>query len=123
MFTIGEISKLFQIDIRTLRYYDDIDLFKPASVDHLTSYRYYSVDQFEQLNTILYLKALGIPLKDIKHFLDDREIEHILTLLKSSSAEPRRKLRNIKESRRRLKAESLRLKMPRTRKSFTKFGK
>ena len=37
----------FQIDIRTLRYYDDIDLFKPATVDHLTNYRYYSVDQFE----------------------------------------------------------------------------
>lgn len=82
MFTIGEISKLFQIDVRTLRYYDDIELFKPASVDNLTSYRYYSVDQFEQLNTILYLKALGIPLKDIRLFLDDREIEHILALLK-----------------------------------------
>ncbi|WP_220091179.1 MerR family transcriptional regulator [Paenibacillus sp. MDMC362] len=88
MFTIGEISKLFQIDIRTLRYYDDIDLFKPATVDHLTNYRYYSVDQFEQLNTILYLKALGIP-----------------------------------ESGRKSRAELSRSKMPRIRKSSTKFGK
>ncbi|MEC0201477.1 helix-turn-helix domain-containing protein [Paenibacillus lautus] len=92
MFTIGEISKLFQIDIRTLRYYDDIDLFKPATVDHLTSYRYYSVDQFEQLNTILYLKALGIPLKDIKLFLDDREIDHILTLLKEQQRRTEEKI-------------------------------
>lgn len=81
LFLIGEISKLFQIDIRTLRYYDEIDLFRPASVDTTTGYRYYSIDQFEQLNTILYLKELGVPLKQIKQFLDHRDIDHILQLL------------------------------------------
>lgn len=95
MFTIGEISKLFQIDVRTLRYYDDIDLFKPASVDHLNRYRYYSVHQFEQLNTILYLKTLGIPLKEIKLFLDDREIDHILTLLKEQQRRTKEKIQEF----------------------------
>ncbi|WP_276527243.1 MerR family transcriptional regulator [Brevibacillus reuszeri] len=57
MFLIGEISKLFQMDVRTLRYYDEIDLFKPTHVDERTGYRYYTIEQFEQLNTILYLKA------------------------------------------------------------------
>lgn len=61
MFLIGEISRLFQIDIRTLRYYDEIGLFTPAAVDGQTGYRYYSIEQFESLNTILYLKALNIP--------------------------------------------------------------
>lgn len=104
MFTIGEISKLFQIDIRTLRYYDDIDLFKPATVDHLTNYRYYSVDQFEQLNTILYLKALGIPLKDIKLFLDDREIDHILTLLKEQQRRTEEKIEEYQRIRAKIKS-------------------
>ncbi|WP_339224014.1 MerR family transcriptional regulator [Paenibacillus sp. FSL W7-1332] len=104
MFTIGEISKLFQIDIRTLRYYDDIDLFKPATVDHLTNYRYYSVDQFEQLNTILYLKALGIPLKDIKLFLDDREIDNILTLLKEQQRRTEEKIEEYQRIRAKIKS-------------------
>lgn len=95
MFSIGEISKLFQIDIRTLRYYDDIDLLTPACVDKVTGYRSYSVDQFERLNTILYLKALNIPLKEIKQFLDNREVDHILTLLKEQQRRTEEKIREF----------------------------
>lgn len=97
MFLIGEISKLFQIDIRTLRYYDEIDLLIPAYVDDLTGYRYYSIEQFERLNTILYLKALNIPLKEIRQFLDDRDIDHILTLLKEQQRRTEEKIREFKQ--------------------------
>ena len=61
-FTIGEISKLFNINKKTLRYYDEIDLFKPSYVDEHNKYRYYSIDQFECLETIQYLKELGLTL-------------------------------------------------------------
>lgn len=80
-FKIGEMSKLFQTDVRTLRYYDSINLFKPKIVDSKTGYRYYSVEQFEQLNTILYLKSLNMPLKNIRLFLNNRDIDKILSLL------------------------------------------
>lgn len=80
LFSIGEISKLFNINRKTLRYYDEINLFKPRFVDETSGYRYYSTDQFEQLNTINYLKVLGMPLKDIKSHLDKRNIEYILEL-------------------------------------------
>lgn len=33
LFTIGDLSKLFQVKISTLRYYDDIGLLKPEYVD------------------------------------------------------------------------------------------
>lgn len=92
MFLIGEISKLFQIDIRTLRYYDDIDLFKPAHVDERSGYRYYSIEQFEQLNTILYLKALNIPLKNVKLFLENRNIDRILQLLEEQQKETEKRI-------------------------------
>lgn len=96
MFLIGEISKLFQIDIRTLRYYDEIDLLVPAFVDEVTGYRYYSLGQFERLNMILYLKALNIPLKEIRQFLDDRDIEHILILLKEQQHRTEEKILEFK---------------------------
>ena len=66
-FTIGEISKLFNINKKTLRYYDEIDLFKPSYVDKNNKYRYYSIDQFECLETIQYLKELGLTLNKIKY--------------------------------------------------------
>ncbi|CAH1217215.1 Multidrug-efflux transporter 1 regulator [Paenibacillus auburnensis] len=102
MFSIGEISKLFQIDIRTLRYYDEIKLLIPAFVDEMTGYRYYSIDQFERLNTILYLKALNIPLKEIKEFLDDRDIDHILVLLKEQQRRTEEKIREFKQIQRKI---------------------
>ncbi|WP_342560994.1 MerR family transcriptional regulator [Paenibacillus sp. FSL R7-0345] len=97
MFLIGEISRLFQIDIRTLRYYDEMGLFTPASVDEQTGYRYYSIEQFESLNTILYLKALNIPLKEIRQFVHNRNLDDILSLLKEQRSRTEQKIREYEQ--------------------------
>ena len=82
-FSIGEMSKLHNIPVKTLRYYDEIGLFKPMEVDGNNSYRYYSIEQFEQLNTIKYLKFLGLPLKEIQRHLEIRDAGLFLELLKN----------------------------------------
>lgn len=64
MFKIGEFSKLSQVSVKALRYYDELGLLKPASVDRFTAYRYYSADQRPRLNRILALKDLGIAFAD-----------------------------------------------------------
>lgn len=75
MLKIGEFSKLSGVSIRTLRYYDEIDLFKPADIDLFTDYRYYNVEQIEDLNLINRLKTVGFTLEEIKdnwnHFTDE----------------------------------------------------
>lgn len=91
-FSIGQISNLYNIPIKTLRYYDEIGLFKPIQVDNSSGYRYYSTDQFEQLHTIIYLKAMGIPLKTIKAHLDKRQIDSFLEVLKEQYVTTRRKI-------------------------------
>ena len=83
LFKIGEIAELFHLNIKTLRYYDEIDLVKPEAVDPDTGYRYYSTRQFEQLNTIRYLRELGVPLSEIRDFLSGRETEKMEQILKS----------------------------------------
>ena len=45
MFKIGEFSKLTQVSIRMLRYYDETGLLKPAKTDKFTNYRLYAMDQ------------------------------------------------------------------------------
>ena len=71
MIKIGEFSKLAQVPIATLRYYDQVGLLKPDKVDATSSYRYYSVSQLRRLNRILALKGLGFSLEQIAAALDD----------------------------------------------------
>ena len=70
MFKIGEFSKLSQVTVKTLRYYDELGLLKPAEVDRFTGYRYYSADQLPRLNRILALKDLGLSLAQVARLLD-----------------------------------------------------
>lgn len=75
LFGIGQMAKLFDVNIRTLRYYDQIGLLKPEMVNGDTGYRYYSSAQFERLNTILYLRALDVPIERIAAFFGGRDVE------------------------------------------------
>src|SRR5579864_8428056 len=71
MMKIGDFSKLSQVSIKTLRYYDEMGLLKPTEIDRFTSYRYYSVSQLPRLNRILALKDLGFSLEQIAQALDE----------------------------------------------------
>lgn len=71
MFKIGDFSRLSQVPVKTLRYYDEIGLLKPNEVDRFTSYRYYTAGQLSRLNRILLLKDLGLSLEQIKRLLED----------------------------------------------------
>ena len=71
MFKIGEFSKLVQVPIATLRYYDQVGLLKPIEVDRFTGYRYYSAAQLPRLHRILALKGLGFSLEQIAELLDE----------------------------------------------------
>lgn len=68
LYKIGDFSKETSVPIKTLRYYNEIDLFNPVEVDLFTGYRYYSSDQIEDLNLILKLKKVGFSLEEIKKY-------------------------------------------------------
>lgn len=72
VYRIGEFSRLSQISVKTLRYYDELGLLRPARVDRATGYRYYAPAQFERLNRILGLKDLGFSLSEVSALLADR---------------------------------------------------
>lgn len=68
MYSIGELAKNTNISIRTLRYYDEIGLLKPAKVAD-SGYRYYSNEEIRVLQHIAALKELGFTLASIKEML------------------------------------------------------
>ena len=77
LFQIGDMAKLFHISVSSLRYYESLGLLTPERVDPDTGYRYYSVRQFEVLNTIRYLRELDMPLPEISDFLKNRDIDRM----------------------------------------------
>ena len=68
---IGEFSQMMQVTIKTLRHYEKKELLLPCEVDEWTGYRYYSIDQMQQLNTIRQLQSLGFSLEEIKELCID----------------------------------------------------
>lgn len=73
-------AKLCNTNKRTLIHYDEIGLFKPAYTDE-RGYRYYSESQCDVFFTITCLKDLGMPLKEIKTYVDNRNPEDLTALL------------------------------------------
>lgn len=67
-YRIGEVSKLCDISIKTLRYYEDFGLISPVEVDIYTGYRYYNQKNVETIYKIQFLKSLGFSLNEIKDF-------------------------------------------------------
>jgi len=107
LFKIGEIAELFRLNIKTLRYYDEIDLVKPEVVDPDTGYRYYSTGQFEQLNTIRYLRELDVPLSEIHDFLHNRETEKMEQILQTQIAQVEQKQRDLEIVKKKLRSRIL----------------
>lgn len=72
--SIGKVSKQKNVSIKSLRYYDQIGILKPAFVNTETNYRYYTQDQLYLLDAITVCIKLGIPLKDLNHYVDHDSI-------------------------------------------------
>ena len=78
--TIGEVAKLSNISIQTLRYYDQINLFKPFEINTSNNYRYYQNTQLYYLDIIKSLKYLGLSLEEVKSVLKLKPEELVLYL-------------------------------------------
>lgn len=110
MYQIGLFSKMNRITTKTLRHYDELGLLKPAYIDELSGYRYYSNSQLPRLNKILALKQLGLSLREIQKIIDHEEsIEVFLTLKENEITETilreKEKLLSVQNYKKRIRGE------------------
>lgn len=68
LLSIGEVSKLKDVSVKALRYYERIGVFEPAHIDAHSGYRYYSLNQMFDLDVILTCVDLGVPLKELLNY-------------------------------------------------------
>lgn len=98
LFRIGDVAKMFHISTGTLRHYERMGIVVPEYIEEKSGYRYYSIRQFEVLNTIRYPRVLDMPLEQIADFLANRDIQVIeekLQKQKITIAEKKRQLEII----------------------------
>lgn len=74
-YSIGKVSSLCNVSIKTLRYYDEIGLLIPDYRKDDSNYRYYTHEQILTLFIIRRLRNLGVPLKEIKDIICQKDAE------------------------------------------------
>lgn len=72
MFTIGDFARHGRVSVRMLRHYDATGLLRPACVDPVTGYRYYTATQLARLNRVIALKDLGFTLRQVRDIVDEK---------------------------------------------------
>jgi len=78
-YTIQQFGKLAGITTRTLRYYDEIGLLKPARINS-SGYRIYGHEQVERLQQILLYRQMGIDLETIQSMINSEGYDEISAL-------------------------------------------
>lgn len=97
-FSIGEMSKLHNISIQTLRYYDRIGLLKPKVINERSKYRYYSIEQFLQVDVIKYCKSIGLSLEETKKLMENNySIEGMFKLITTQQVAVEKKLEEMRQ--------------------------
>lgn len=103
MIRIGILSRISQVPVSTLRYYDELGLLKAAHIDASSGYRFYQLEQLARLQRILALKELGLSLDEIQRLLENEiSLEEIKGMLRLKQVELRRQLESETERLQRL---------------------
>ncbi len=74
-YAIQELANLSGVSTRTLRYYDEIDLLKPARTNE-AGYRFYGQKEVDLLQQILFYRALDMKLATIQQILRAPDFQH-----------------------------------------------
>src|ERR1700742_4765202 len=67
--TIGDFSRASQLSVKTLRHYHEVGLLEPSEVDPDNGYRYYSEAQIPSAQVTRRLRALHMPVAEVKSVL------------------------------------------------------
>jgi DNA-binding transcriptional MerR regulator len=78
-YTVQKLAKISGVSVRTLHFYDEIGLLRPAYVE-ANGYRYYEETQLLLLQQILFFRELGFELKNIQKILGKGDFDKIAAL-------------------------------------------
>ena len=95
-YSIGQVSNICKIPIKTLRYYDEIQVLIPNVRKETSNYRYYSKEQLITAFMIRNLRALGFNLKDVKDIIAQNQMGSYISGLESRMQEIESEMEELK---------------------------
>jgi len=78
-YTVKQLSELSRVTARTIHFYEEIELLKPAYYG-ANGYRYYEEKELLQLQQILFFKELGLSLKQIQKVVGSSDFDQLAAL-------------------------------------------
>ncbi|SDZ86639.1 DNA-binding transcriptional regulator, MerR family [Thalassobacillus cyri] len=78
MYRIGLFSQMSKTTVKTLRYYDEVGILRPAYIDKRTGYRYYTSDQLGALHEIIALRQIGFSIEEISQLMKGEQVMGVL---------------------------------------------
>lgn len=102
LLTIGQFASMHGINKKTLMWYDEIGLLKPAAINPENGYRCYSYYQSPLLETILLLRELNVSLPEIQSFMKKRSAAGMKSLLDEQISELDRNILHLQAVRKTL---------------------
>lgn len=78
-YTVQKLASLAGISTRTLRYYDEIEILKPARINS-SGYRIYGQSEVDKLQQILFYRELGVSLEQIREIVTSPSFDGVTAL-------------------------------------------
>lgn len=78
-YTVQKLGKMAGVSTRTLRYYDEIGILKPARINS-SGYRIYGQKEVDRLQQILFYRESGVSLESIKEIVTDPSFDSAIAL-------------------------------------------
>lgn len=95
-FSVGEVCKLKDISVGSLRYYEELGVLIPVYVNQSNGYRYYSHQQMLHLDVIITCIDLDIPLKEVKQYFSEEGQINFLAIQKMGENIAEKKMEKIR---------------------------
>lgn len=96
LYRIGQLSKLFDISVDTLRHYEKLGILKPEIVKE-SGYRYYSNRQIWKLATVRRLRAIDVSLEEIAEYMNHRSLTNSFKFGEAQLVRIQNKIQELKE--------------------------
>lgn len=100
----GELAKMLGITKQTVIYYDNIGLISPAKREN--EYRYYTLEQADELDSILTFRNLGVSIEMLKDYLSVRNAERCIEMLKQQKQKVNMEIQKLDRIRKKIEGRS-----------------
>lgn len=98
LISIGQMSKITGVHIKSLRYYEKIGILKPAYINADSGYRYYIYNQAYIIEIIKLAIEMNIPLKEVSKFFENENEFHLKELIQYTKEISEKKIKSMQKS-------------------------